>query len=195
MTTVVQEPNMLSEKTDRQNQLTDSQKKLYAFVSRTGPIDDEVILHTLVYLAQALGTLDHLYEFSFSHNMPISSELSSDLYDLIQHGLIVDTHKPGTIYVNPKYKHWAEENSANPLSSDSSKWHIMEELCKLEEPVILTLYRISKVHNYAENTENLINLLTKKNFVYPQYAEKAVNFCVERDIFELRQRFRSQLSY
>jgi len=186
---------MLSEKTDRQSKLTDSQEKLCAFISKTGPFHNEVVLHTLVYLAQILGTLDQLYEFSFSQNMPISSELSFDLYDLIQHGLIVDTHKPGTIYVNPKYGHLTDGNSANSFSLNPNEWKVIEDLSKLEEPVILALYRISKIHNYAETTENLFNLLTRKNFVYPQYAEKAVNFCVEQDIFDLRQRFGSQLSH
>jgi len=195
LTTFVQAPNILSEKTDIQGKLTDSQEKLCAFISKIGPIHDEVVLHTLVYLAQILGTLDQLYEFSFSQNMPISSELSFDLYDLIQHGLIVDTHKPGTIYVSPKYGHSVEENSADSLSLDPNKWKVIQELSKLEEPVILALYRISKIHNYAKTIENLFNLLTRKNFVYPQYAEKAVNFCVEQDIFDLRQRFGSQLSY
>ncbi|MGI6627838.1 MAG: hypothetical protein ACOX4K_05775 [Bacillota bacterium] len=160
------------------------QEILYRFILQTQPIADEITLHALVHLAQALGTIEPLYEFSFTHTLPISSELSYDVYDLIEKEWIIDTRKPGTIYANQEYTKLPKDVT-DSVNSDSEKWDVIMQLTKLEGPVILTLYRISRLYNRAKTPEHLMDLLVKKNLVYQQYAEKAVDFCVNRNIFGL----------
>lgn len=79
---------------DVENEIVHRQGTVVKFISRIGPVHDELTLHALVYLAQCLSILDSLYEFDFSQNVPISPDLSSDLYDLVQKGVLVDTHRP-----------------------------------------------------------------------------------------------------
>lgn len=123
--------------------------------------------------------LGSLYEFDFSQNVPISSDLSSDLYELVRKGLIIDTHRPGTIYVSED----ATERAGIDRNPQSAKWEILRDLSRLDPSVILALYRVSEISKAPKTEQALFEFLTRNSMVYPQYAEKAVKFCVERNLF------------
>jgi len=165
---------------DVEDEVVHRQDTLVDFMSQIGPVHDELTLHALVYLAQYLTILDSLYEFDFSQNIPISSNLSFDLYDLVQKGVLVDTHRPGTIYVRQD----AGKGTRIDTNTQSAKgWEILRDLSRLDQTVILALCRVSEVSKTPKTEQALFELLTRRSMVYPQYAEKAVKFCVERNLF------------
>lgn len=139
----------------RVEELSGNRLDLMRILAAAGSVKDEIELHNLVYVGQMMGEFSTTYRFDFALNVPYSSELSRDLQELIESGLIIDTGSAESLFVS---------NHSSAILSEFPNRPLVGRLAAMERGSLLCLAKL--LYQHLEENVDKNHLLDKARQVF-----------------------------